>query len=172
MTIAALRRLLDEEMPDVTRHPAPQIPQIIARKRKHMTESLAPRPSQAAPSAGLTVATTGALIAWAEMHPTKSVARKGEQARALLRELRELQTAEEELTKAEAEEQRLLQQLQVVRARREQLRPRRKTQAAPGYDQAAVRAWAREHGHTVADRGSVPAPVVEAWRAAQTGGAH
>ncbi|MEH3077536.1 MAG: Lsr2 family protein [Quadrisphaera sp.] len=38
--------------------------------------------------------------------------------------------------------------------------------AAGGADVAAVRAWARENGHTVNERGRVPAAVVEAYRAA------
>lgn len=32
-------------------------------------------------------------------------------------------------------------------------------------DQAAVRAWARENGHEVSDRGRIPTKVVEAYRA-------
>ena len=35
-----------------------------------------------------------------------------------------------------------------------------------GVDQAAVRAWARRNGHTVNERGRVPAAVVGAYRAA------
>ncbi|MET7648346.1 histone-like nucleoid-structuring protein Lsr2 [Streptomyces sp. NPDC005426] len=134
-----------------------------------MTQPVHGPRTSAAPSAGLTVATTGALIAWAEKHPTRSVARKGAQARELLRELRDLQAADEELTRANAEERRLLQELEAVRARKEQFRPRRKSPTT-GYDQATVRAWARENGYTVAQRGSIPAPVVDAWRAAQNGG--
>lgn len=38
--------------------------------------------------------------------------------------------------------------------------------AGDGVDVAAVRAWARENGHTVNERGRVPAAVVEAYRAA------
>jgi hypothetical protein len=38
-----------------------------------------------------------------------------------------------------------------------------------GVDVAAVRAWARENGHTVNERGRVPAAVVEAYRAATSG---
>lgn len=30
-----------------------------------------------------------------------------------------------------------------------------------------VRAWAREHGHTVSDRGRLPAPIIDAYLAAQ-----
>lgn len=173
MTIAALRQLLDEEQPDVPRHPAPRIPHITARKRKPMQQQSpvpAPRGPQPSPPAGTAAPSVGKLLAWAEAHETRFVARKGEQARALLRELRGLYAEAEELTQADAEEQRLVQQLEAIRARKDRLRPRRKT-SAPGYDQAVVRVWAREHGHRVSDRGSIPASVVEAWRAAQAGGA-
>ena len=170
MTIAALRALLDDAQPDVPRHPAPQIPQIAARKRKIMNQSSpvpGPRSTQEAPSAGQAPLAVGALIAWAIAHDTKSVARKGIQARELLAELRGLYADAERIAKADAEEQRLLQALAAVRARKEQLRPKRKTS---GVDQAAVRAWARANGHTVPDRGNVPAAIVAAWRGA-TGGA-
>lgn len=129
-----------------------------------------PVPQAQAPSAGAAPLSVGKLLDWAEAHDTKFVVRKAEQARLLLRELRGLYAADEERAAAAAEEQRLLQQLEAVRARQEQLRPRRRT-SAPGYDQATVRAWARENGYTVAQRGSIPAPVVDAWRAAQNGGA-
>ncbi|MFJ6438510.1 histone-like nucleoid-structuring protein Lsr2 [Streptomyces sp. NPDC091416] len=172
MTIAALQQLLAEEQPDVPRHPAPRIPQIIARKRKSMSAQPpvpGPRTPQAAPSAGLTVATTGALITWAEKHPTKSIARKGQQARELLQELRELQAADEQLAQAEADEQRLLRELEAVRARREQLRPKRKA-VRRDYDQGEVRAWATSQGLAVPSRGQIPKAVLQAWRE-QNGGA-
>lgn len=35
-----------------------------------------------------------------------------------------------------------------------------------GGESAAVRAWARENGHTVSERGRIPGSVVEAYRAA------
>ncbi|MGW2591980.1 Lsr2 family DNA-binding protein [Streptomyces sp. NPDC001515] len=173
MTIAALRALLDEELPDVPRHPAPQ---HNARKRKRMNQQPAPGPRPAQDtthSYDEPPLSTGALIAWAIAHSTKSIARKGVQARELLAELRTLRADAERIAQADAEEQRLLEALAAVRARKEQLRPRRKT-TAPGTataTQAAVRAWARSKGLPVAERGSIPASVVEAWKAAQDGGA-
>ncbi|MFD5041990.1 histone-like nucleoid-structuring protein Lsr2 [Streptomyces sp. NPDC058377] len=128
-----------------------------------------PRTPQEAPTGGAAPLAVGKLLAWAEAHETRFVARKGEQARLLLRELRGLYAQAEELAQADAEERRLEEQLAELRARKDKLRPRRKT-SAPGYDQAAVRAWARGAGHEVADRGSIPASVVDAWREA-TGGA-
>lgn len=172
MTIAALRLLLDQEQPGTPRHPAPEIPHITAEKRKlFMQQSPVPGPRtpQQPAAGGTTSVPVGKLLAWAEAHETRFVSRKGEQARALLRELRGLYAEAEELAQADAEEQRLVQQLEAIRARKDQLRPRRKT-SAPGYDQAVVRAWARANGHTVPDRGSLPGTVVEAWRRAQQQG--
>ncbi|KTS65019.1 hypothetical protein NS206_05785 [Microbacterium testaceum] len=42
----------------------------------------------------------------------------------------------------------------------------RATRAKSDVDLAAVRQWARENGHTVSDRGRVPATIVEAYKAA------
>ncbi|MGW1813307.1 Lsr2 family DNA-binding protein [Streptomyces sp. NPDC002125] len=129
-----------------------------------------PRSPQQAPSAGLTVATTGALIAWAVQHTDRSIVRLGEQARTALEELRTRKAAEDEMAEVDAEEQELQRKLEAVRARRAQLRPRRKSPAPRDYDPAAVRTWARAHGHTVPDRGQVPRDVVAAWRQAQQPG--
>jgi hypothetical protein len=129
-----------------------------------------PRTPQETPTSSAAPLQVGKLLAWAEAHETRFVARKGEQARALLRELRGLYAEAEEIAQADAEEQRLVQQLAELRARKDRLRPRRRT-SAPGYDQAVVRAWARDNGHAVSDRGSIPTAVVDAWRAAQAGGA-
>ncbi|WP_299542070.1 histone-like nucleoid-structuring protein Lsr2 [uncultured Streptomyces sp.] len=171
MTIAALLLLLDQEQPDVRRHPAPPIPHT-ARKRQHMQSSpfTGPREPQQPQTTGPVQISVGQLLAWAEKHTTKTVARKGEQARTLLGELRQLHAADAELAAADAEEQRLVAELAAVRARKEELRPKRKS-PAPRYDQAAVRAWARKAGLPVPDRGSLPAAVVDAWRAATAGGA-
>jgi hypothetical protein len=49
-------------------------------------------------------------------------------------------------------------------------RPRRTTSRADAPDLAAVRAWAREHGHQVSDRGRVPNAVLDAYKeSAQAG---
>lgn len=125
-----------------------------------------PRSGQDAPSTGQQPLAVGALIAWAIGHDAKRIARKGIQARELLADLRTLRAEEERQELEDAEEQRLLAALAAVRARKEQ----RRTKRPSGVDQAAVRAWARENGHTVPDRGNVPAAIVTAWREA-TGGA-
>ncbi|WP_345134066.1 Lsr2 family DNA-binding protein [Microbacterium laevaniformans] len=43
----------------------------------------------------------------------------------------------------------------------------RSARKASGVDLAAVREWARANGHTVSERGRVPAAVLEAYAAAQ-----
>jgi hypothetical protein len=47
------------------------------------------------------------------------------------------------------------------------VRPRRSAASAQQNDPAAIRAWARAKGHPVSDRGRIPAPVLEAYEAAQ-----
>lgn len=171
MTVAALQRLLDEELPDVPRHPAPPIPHT-ARKRQTMQQSrpvLGPRVPQEAPPAAPPLP-VGKLIAWAEQHATRSVARKGEQARALLLELRTLHATDEELAQVDAEEQRLVQQLADLRARKEKLRPAQRKAPARDYVPAEVRAWARAAGMAVPAIGTVPNAIVKAWREAQQPG--
>jgi hypothetical protein len=46
-------------------------------------------------------------------------------------------------------------------------RGRARSRASSGMDLQAIRTWAREHGHTVADRGRIAEPIVEAYRAAR-----
>lgn len=173
VTIAALQQLLEEELPDVPRHPAPQIPHT-ARKRQTMLQQPRPVPGPRAPleapTAGTTPLPVGKLIARAEKHPTRTVARKGEQARALLSELRTLYAADEELAQVDAEEQRLQQQLADLRARKAELRPKTRKAPARDYVPAEVRAWARTAGMDVPAIGTVPKAIVQAWREA-TGGA-
>jgi hypothetical protein len=44
---------------------------------------------------------------------------------------------------------------------------RRRTTAVAKVSNAQLREWARENGHTVSDRGRIPAAVVSAYREAQ-----
>ncbi|MFF7365838.1 histone-like nucleoid-structuring protein Lsr2 [Streptomyces sp. NPDC008125] len=128
----------------------------------------APRPPD--PTATDTPVPIGKLVGWALSHTTQSTAQKGERVHQLLTELRALHTAEQQLAAVDSEEQQLLQQLQEVRARREELRPRRKP-APRDYDSATVREWASANGHAVSPVGVIPTAVVQAWRAATKGGA-
>ncbi|MFG6443888.1 Lsr2 family protein [Microbacterium sp. P06] len=43
----------------------------------------------------------------------------------------------------------------------------RATRRQDGRDLSAVRAWARENGHTISERGRVPAAILEAYDAGQ-----
>ncbi|MEU9198992.1 histone-like nucleoid-structuring protein Lsr2 [Streptomyces sp. NPDC048332] len=173
MTIAALQQLLAEELPHVPRHPAPLIPHTARKRQTMMSETPVPVPAphtpQDAPSAGLHVLPTGGLLAWAEKHTDRSVVRQAEQARTALAALRTRYAADEEIAKVDAEEQDLQRRLEAVRARKAQLRPRKKT-TVRDYDVAAVRAWAAAHGHEVPSRGRIPGDVLQAWRE-QNGGA-
>ncbi|MFD3654364.1 histone-like nucleoid-structuring protein Lsr2 [Streptomyces sp. NPDC058620] len=173
MTIAALHRLLDEELPDVPRHPAPLIPHT-ARKRQAMQQQPSPIPgpriTPPALSTGAPPVPIGKVIAWAEQHPTRTVARKGEQARALLLELRALHSSAEEIAQADAEEQRLQEQLDAIRARKAALLPKKRKAPNTDYNQGEVRSWARGRGLDVPARGTIPAAIVQAWREAQAGG--
>ena len=47
-------------------------------------------------------------------------------------------------------------------------RNRRTPQRRSDVDLSAVREWARSNGHTVSDRGRVPASIVDAYKAART----
>jgi Lsr2 len=46
------------------------------------------------------------------------------------------------------------------------VRPRQDAPARRPRDTAAVRAWARAHGHEISDRGRIPAKILEAYDAA------
>lgn len=45
---------------------------------------------------------------------------------------------------------------------------RRGRRAGASVNTSEVREWARAHGHTVSDRGRLPAPIVEAYQAARS----
>lgn len=48
-------------------------------------------------------------------------------------------------------------------------RPRRVSATVQRNETAAIRAWARAHGHPVSDRGRIPTTVLHAYRAAHRG---
>ncbi|WP_432020279.1 Lsr2 family DNA-binding protein [Streptomyces sp. 1222.5] len=128
---------------------------------------------------------TGALqelIDWAAAHPTASVRSRAARITADLSELSERRDseaaqreAEEKVAKAKAELEKAQEELRTVKAG-----TRTTTAAATAptpiraglgsgrtrEELAAVRAWAREHGHQVADAGMVPKRVLEAYDAA------
>ncbi|MFC9803293.1 histone-like nucleoid-structuring protein Lsr2 [Streptomyces bacillaris] len=211
MTIAALRRLLDQVQPDVVRPPAPQLPprQTHPRSKENTqvnaydavvrsmhrdgystqqistelnvseeevtaiittTEQdsgqVAPAP---APAPGTeTMPEVAALLTWAAAHDDAKVRTDGEQAATVLAALSERRTVDAELEKISSEENQLEERLAALRARKSTLQPqpagaRRKRQERD-YEPAVVRAWAREHGHDVPNRGQIPKKALEAWR--------
>ncbi|MFJ4917671.1 histone-like nucleoid-structuring protein Lsr2 [Streptomyces sp. NPDC088726] len=122
------------------------------------------------------------LIDWASAHPTASVRSRAARITADLSELSERRDseaaqreAEEKVAKAKAELEKAQEELRTVKAG-----TRTTTAAATAptpiraglgsgrtrEELAAVRTWARENGHQVADAGMVPKRVLEAYDAA------
>ncbi|MFC8658207.1 histone-like nucleoid-structuring protein Lsr2 [Streptomyces parvus] len=122
------------------------------------------------------------LIDWAAAHPTASVRSRAARITADLSELSERRDseaaqreAEEKVARAKAELEKAQEELRTVKAG-----TRTATAAATAptpiraglgsgrtrEELAAVRAWARENGHQVADAGMVPKRVLEAYDAA------
>lgn len=209
MTIAALRRLLDQVQSDVVRPPAPQLPprrnhprskentqvnaydavvrsmhrdgytlqQISAELNVSeeevtaiitATEQDSHQPAPAPAPVTETMPEVADLLTWAAVHDDAKVRTDGEQAAAVLAALSERRTVDAELEKISCEENQLEERLAALRARKSTLQPepagaRRKRQERD-YEPAVVRAWGREHGHDVPDRGQIPKKVLEAWR--------
>ncbi|MFJ3176273.1 histone-like nucleoid-structuring protein Lsr2 [Streptomyces roseus] len=122
------------------------------------------------------------LLDWAAAHPAAGVRSRAARITADLSELSERRDseaaqreAEEKVAKARAELEKAQEELRTVKAG---TRTTTAAAAAPTpiraglgsgrtrEELAAVRAWAREHGHQVADAGMVPKRVLEAYDAA------
>lgn len=181
MTVAALRALLDQELPHVPRHPAPHLPHIhfTAKETPMQTAAAgAPHPARStlrrlpapAPGAERERETeripVGELLAWADKHQDPAIQDQSARARADLTGLRARHQADRELAAITAEAEQLERRLTEIRRRQSELRPKRKTKR--DYDSAEVRVWARANGHTVPDRGQIPKKVLQAWRERQT----
>ncbi|MEU2764286.1 hypothetical protein [Streptomyces sp. NPDC007094] len=171
MTIAALLALIEEELPGIPRHPAPQIPRSrFSAKDTTMNTQPEPAARPSSPSSTTAPMAVGALIAWALGHSDRAVRRHGEQAHDNLGWLRTRHAADEELARVDAEEADLEERLAAVRARKAQLgSPSKRKSPVRDYVPAEVRAWARGAGLDVPAVGTVPNTVVAAWREA-TGG--
>ncbi|MGX1127825.1 hypothetical protein RKD49_007943 [Streptomyces glaucescens] len=124
-----------------------------------------PETATAAPDSTMDADGIEALLAWAENHPAASIRNRAARVRSDLTELTERRTAdvaqraaEERVAKARAELEAAQAQLRQVKSggraatRKEQL--------------AAIRTWARAHGHQVADRGTPAKTVLDAYDAA------
>ncbi|MFE7675832.1 histone-like nucleoid-structuring protein Lsr2 [Streptomyces albidoflavus] len=148
------------------------------------------RPREAADAPGIDVPVVALpvsnalqeLIGWAAAHPTASVRTRAARITADLSELSERRDseaaqreAEQKVAKAKAELEKAQEELRTVKAG-----TRTTTTAATAptpiraglgsgrtrEELAAVRTWARENGHQVADTGMVPKRVLQAYDAA------
>ncbi|MER5642330.1 histone-like nucleoid-structuring protein Lsr2 [Kitasatospora sp. NPDC002227] len=121
------------------------------------------------------------LLAWADQHPQAKVRRFAEQARESLDKLIAQRTGDQAVAKHEAEVaalkarlQRAEQALRDAKAGKPTTTartagPSNGTDLAQPADKAtrnAIRAWAAQQGHTVADRGVIPQAVLRAWHEA------
>lgn len=110
----------------------------------------------------------GALLAWGDTHEDSEIQDQATRARIALAGLRKRYASDQELSALVSEEEELEKRLEELRARKGELvpsKPRRRVLALD-YDAATVRAWAKLNGVECNDRGRVPGPVVDAWRAA------
>lgn len=172
MTIAALRALIDEELPYVPRHPAPPIPHRHFSAKEPDTVTTIPSTRQEpspAPRAEPAPLPVGQLLAWGAAHPDKAIRDHAEKARMSLGALRTRHQADEELSCIDTEAAELAKRLAELEARKAELVPA-KSRAPRSYDAAAVRAWALQQDMDVPTRGRVPNAVVDAWRRAQAPG--
>ena len=108
------------------------------------------------------------LLAWAAAHDDDKVRADGEQAAAVLSALCERRRIDAELEEITSEEHKLEERLAALRARKSTLRPEpagaKRKRAERDYEPSVVRAWARENGYQVPDRGQIPKKVLDAWR--------
>jgi Lsr2 len=170
MTIAALRRLLDEELPDVPRHPAPRLPRrrFSAKDTPMDPVTTAPPPSRSAVTEGFEPLPEDQLLDWGDAHSDPDVQDQAARARAALAGLRRRYATDGELTAITTETDELEKRLAELRARAAELAPApakgRRTARERDYDPKQVRRWAQEHGLKVPPRGQIPKATLEAWR--------
>ncbi|MFE4825183.1 hypothetical protein ACFRFU_54630 [Streptomyces sp. NPDC056704] len=155
------------------------------------TEDSTGTPETAAATPGDTMDVDGieALLAWAESHPAAGIRNRAARVRSDLTELTERRTAdaaqreaEERVAKARAELEAAQAQLRQVKssgraATQDQAASEDQVPAAVAAapepngkrskdELAAIRTWARAHGHQVADRGTPARTVLDAYDAA------
>lgn len=181
MTIAALRRLLDEidtqGGPEAARHnhlhlhlpdqgadamPTTAIP--TSRPTAAPAVTLRPPAPDHAPEA----LPVGQLLAWGDQHQDAEVQDQAARARAALVGLRQRYTADRELEQITTEAEQLEKRLAELRAREAQLAPPTKKKRPPvtrDYDTRTVREWARTHNVDCPRVGQIPKRVLDAWRA-------
>ncbi|GAA1233843.1 hypothetical protein GCM10009665_25140 [Kitasatospora nipponensis] len=135
---------------------------------------IAHRPDTAEPASPHGSAVDG-LLAWGEQHPQAKVQRLAEQARQSLDKLLVQRAADHAVAAHEGRVAALKAQLQRAEQALRDAKAAKTTPkagAAGGSDlpqppekatRNAIRIWAAEHGHTVADRGVIPQTVLRAW---------
>lgn len=161
MTIAALRALLDQELPHVPRHPAPRLtlPPWTA-KEPPVQQPDTPGPAPALPD------DLDEAVTWALDHADPAVRTLGETAHQAVTALYQHRARLAELTRIQGELGKLEARAEALRARQAELQPPKPKKARQGNDAAKVRAWAATADIEVPARGRVPADVVAAWRTA------
>ncbi|MFI2437426.1 histone-like nucleoid-structuring protein Lsr2 [Streptomyces sp. NPDC018693] len=178
MTIAALRRLLDEidtqggpEAARQWRLHLPDTPQKGPDPVAQPVPPLAPIPEPTIKTAAEPQAIpVGQLLKWGEEHPDPAVRDQASRARVLLTGLRRRHAADQELTAIATEAEQLEKRLAELRAREAELAPKPKKRKSGSYvrdyDTRTVRAWAAANGVDCPRVGQIPKTVLDAWRAA------
>jgi hypothetical protein len=188
MTIAALRRLLDEidtqggpeaarnnrlRLPDEgTEQPmttAPALPAVDVPLKADADVRLKTVPTEP------DQLPVGKLLAWGDAHTDAEVRDQAARARAALAGLRKRHAADQELTAITAEAEQLEKRLAELRAREAELAPaktkRKRGSYVRDYDTREVRAWADATGVDCPRVGQIPKRVLDAWRASRGEGA-
>jgi hypothetical protein len=193
VTIAALRRLLDEideqGGPEAARHNRLHLPDEPPHERstEPMHNSQIPNviPPTRAPVVDMQLKTSadvrlktpteqlpvGQLLKWADQHPDPKVYEAAEAARTALASLRQRHAADQELTAITTEAEQLEKRLAELRAREAELAPakpkKKRSSYVRDYDIRTVRAWADANGVDCPRVGQIPKRVLDAWRTVQ-----
>jgi hypothetical protein len=108
------------------------------------------------------------LLAWGAAHGDQAVRDHAHAAAAAYTALRRRREVDAELELITAEAAELEQRLAQLRERQSALQPpakaRKTGRQGREYDPRVVRAWAKQHGRSVPDRGQIPKHVLEDWR--------
>ncbi|MFD4830184.1 hypothetical protein ACFWPV_10065 [Streptomyces uncialis] len=174
MTIAALRALLDEELPHIPRHPAPRPPlhRNTTQETPAMHEPQPTREAPAYPESAPPKIPVAQLLRWADTHHDPDIQDQAARARVILVGLNQRHHRDTELTAIASKKEELEQQMAELIARESELNPpkaRRRSKTTVDYDSATVRAWARANNVPCTATGRPPTKVVDAWRAATQG---
>jgi hypothetical protein len=172
VTIAALRRLLDQEQPDVPRHPAPRVKRRAPKEPTvHETPAITPaaaepqpeKPAAVEPGTLPPVRSISDLLDWAERHHDAALRKHATAARQALAVIQQRHAVDAELEKVLREAAQLRERLAELDARAKELK-QPAAKAKRDYDPATVRAWAQQAGVKCPAFGVVPKAVVQAWR--------